>query len=223
MTKQTTTLANADNTASQRRWWYKLDIARHLGFIMGMDDKGVAEHFRSMLLALAQGERGINVMADKMMDEADAFSERQRNAGFIGAARRHGTVPENAPPSIRREIEKSLAASKPKPSGEGGKKPQAAQKPSKRKGAGGEAGDKYAELYSCPPDELPELTVEFCEDEKPRQALAFYRSALDEVGADNYRNALSRFIGSVNAGEETPNRGATFTKHYLKPIMNNKK
>ena len=207
MTKQTTTLANADNTASQRRWWYKLDIARHLGFIMGMDDKGVAAQFRSVLLALAQGERGINVMADKMMDEADAFSERQRNAGFIGAARRHGTVPENAPPSIRREIEKSLAASKP----------------SKRKGAGGEAGDKYAELHSCPPDELPELTVEFCEDEKPRQALAFYRSALDEVGADNYRNALSRFIGSVNAGEETPNRGATFTNHYLKPITNNKK
>ena len=52
----------------QARPWYKLEVAKHLAFIMGMDDKGVASHYRDMLLALARGEKGLNPMADAMMD-----------------------------------------------------------------------------------------------------------------------------------------------------------
>jgi len=195
-------MTNASSAGTQARSWYKLEVAKHLAFIMGMDDKGVASHFRDLLLALAKGERGINPMADSMMDEADVYANKQRNAGFKGAAVRYGSVPENAPSEIRKEIQKSLAAS---------------AKP-KRKQIG-ETDDVYADLHSCPDEELPELTVEFCGDKDKKQALGSYRKFMRSLGAGKYRAALEKFVGTINAGEDCPNRGGTFTKNYLKPMM----
>jgi hypothetical protein len=197
------TMTNATSTGGQSRPWYKLEVAKHLAFIMGMDDRGVASHFRELLLALANGEKGVNPMADAMMEEADTYANKQRNAGFKGAAVRYGSVPENAPSEIRKEIQKSLAATTQKP---------------KRKQIG-ETDDPYADLHSCPDEELPELTVEFCGDKDKKQALGSYRKFMRAIGAGKYRAALERFVGTINAGEDCPNRGGTFTKNYLKPTM----
>lgn len=190
--------------APAARPWYKLEVAKHLAFIMGMDDKGVASHYRNLLLALARGERGVDPMADAMLDESDQYASKQRSAGYKGAAVRYGSVSDSAPPSIRREIEKSLAAS--------------AKANQTRRKQIGSSDDVYADLASCPDEELPELTVDFCEDKDKKMALGSYRKLMREIGADKYRDALTRFIGTVNAGEDCPNRGGTFTKNYLKPL-----
>ena len=189
---------------AQARPWYKLEVAKHLAFIMGMDDKGVASHYRDMLLALARGEKGLNPMADAMMDEADLYANKQRNAGFKGAAVRYGSVPENAPSEIRKEIQKSLA--------------DAASAKPKRKQIG-ETDDPYADLLSCPDEELAELAVEFCCDKDKKMALGSYKKFMRAIGATKFRSALERFVGTINAGEDCPNRGGAFTKNYLKPLM----
>lgn len=186
----------------QPRVWYKLEVAKHLAFIMGMDDKGVAAHFRGMLMALAQGKPGANPLADDMMNESDRYSNRQRMAGYKGAAARYGVVPDGAPAGLKEEIKKSLGA-----------KPNRKVKPPT-------SDDPYWELASCDDKDLPELTLEFCGDADRGKALGSYKKYMREVGPERYRAALNTFVGTIRAGEVCMNRGATFTKNYLKPMMN---
>ncbi len=195
-------MSSLKTESSLARPWYKLEVAKHLAFIMGMDDKGVAAHFRGMLMALAQGKTGANPLADDMMNESDRYANRQRMAGYRGAAARYGVVPDGAPPGLKKEIEKSLGA-KPK-----------------RKVKAPTTDDPYSELASCDDEDLPELTLEFCGDADRKKALGSYKKFMREVGPEQYRAALNTFVGAIRAGEDCANRGAAFTKNYLKPMMN---
>jgi hypothetical protein len=82
----------------------------------------------------------------------------------------------------------------------------------------GGGGDKYEQIQSMTNiDQIVNFTAAYCNDRQPNISIRGYKKAISIIGPTAFKDALCEFVGSVQAGEDPPGRGATLNKHYIRP------
>ena len=215
------------NGEREKGVWYVLESGPYNQALVGLSRDEIAAWAVSLGKALARQERGINTFADDLMDERDRYLQERRETGLMG-----GRPPKKGHPRV------TLGS----PQGDGGAvpyrtetvpdlstepKPKESEQPrvgnigvSIGKIIGGGSGDKYGEIMGLiGEDAIANFTARFCADEDRSRAIGGYKKAMRFIGTEAFKSELCRFRGAVDAGEDPPNRGGTFYKHYLKPAM----
>lgn len=217
--------ASTPDRGREKGVWYVLESGPYNQALVGLSLDEIAAWAVSLGKALARQERGINAFADDLMDERERYLEVRRTTGGMG-----GRPPKKGHPRVtlgspqgdggavpyRTETEPDLST-EPKP-----KEPE---KPrvgnigfSIEKIMGGSGGDKYSEIMELVgEDAIANFTADFCADADRPRAIGGYKRTMRIIGTEAFKSELCRFCGAVSAGEDTPNRGGTFNKHYLKP------
>ena len=203
---------------------------------MTVEDRG--RIFLKLLTDLIGGVPSGNPIADPMIEEAQAYYAKQRESASKGgrrtqAKRRNSTSADSSGASSG--ASSGVQANKPKgiqPKGiqenvSTEMKPKGAEQPrlgnlgsSIEKILSGGGGDKYEKIMGLVgEDAIANFTADFCEDADRSRAIGGYKRAMRVIGPEEFKSVLCKFYGSVSAGEDVPNRGGTFNKHYLSPAM----
>ena len=213
------------NGGHEKGVWYVLESGPYNQALVGLSRDEIAEWAVSLGRALAKQVRGINAFADDLMDERDRYLEERRETGKMG-----GRPPSKGHPRVTLGSPRGNGGAvpyrtetEPDPSTE--PKPKEPEQPrdgnlglSIGKIIGG--GDRYGEIMGLVgEDAIANFTADFCSDTDRPRAIGGYKKAMRIIGTEGFKSELCRFRGAVGAGEDPPNRGGTFYKHYLKPAM----
>lgn len=212
--------------------FYRFYPGRHSAAVSLLKtSKKKADYLDKLLYALNLCQTGICPAADDMILDTVSYLENQSKAGSEGAAKRWGrhgvamgspsaamgspclpmAIPVPVPNPKPVSSVSSNAPAKPKPTGTGFK--------SKRAGTESDRGDGYETIAGLAQQALPEYAAKFCRESDPGLSIRAYKKAIGIIGPEKFRECLATFSGTVRAGEDCPNRGATFLKHYLRPAM----
>ena len=221
------------NCRREKGIWFVLEAGSYNQALVGLTRDEIAEWAIALGKALARQERGINPLADDLMDERERYLEERRRTGNMGWR----PSPKGHPPVTPRS-----------PTGDGGAvpyrtdtvptlKPETEPKEPKQPRDGdlgietreifgaGSGGDKYERIQAVPQDRLAEFAARELRDADPTRAVFAYKRKIGILGPEAFRSLLSQLIGEIAAKEcETVhNPGALFMTKYLKPAMEAKR
>lgn len=225
--------ASTHDRGREKGVWYVLESGPYNQALVGLSLDEIAAWAVSLGKALARQERGINAFADDLMDERDRYLETRRVTGKMG-----GRPPKKGHPRVTLGSPQGdggavpyRTETVPNPTGQNPTEPEPKPKEPERTRVGnlgdhigniiGEGGrDKYGEVMGLVgEDAIANFTADFCADADRPRAVGAYKRAMKIIGTEGFKSELCRFRGAVVAGEDPPNRGGTFFKHYLKPAM----
>ena len=211
--------------------WFVLEAGTYNQALVGLSRDEIADWAIALGKALARQERGINPLADDLMDERERYLEERRRTGNMGwrpSPKGHPPVTPRSPTGdggavpYRTETVPDLST-EPRP------KPKEPEQPRDGRvgvhignvlGAG--KGDEYETIASLSHDALPSYAASFCHEADPNRAIAAYKRIIGIIGPEAFRSELSSFAGEVKSGEEPERRGAAFMAR-LKRLVDGKK
>ena len=213
--------------------WFVLEAGTYNQALVGLSRNEIADWAISLGKALARQERGINPLADDLMDERERYlAERRRTGGMGGRPHLKGHPPVTprspegdggAVPNRTDTVPNLKPETDPK-------KPEQPRdlklgiETGKILGAGSGA-DKYERIQAVPQDRLAEFAARELRDADSTRAVFAYKRAIGTIGPEAFRSLIAQFMGELAAGEcETVNKlGALFTSKFLKPAIEAKR
>ena len=209
--------------------WYQYNPAFHLAATLKMSAEEKANYYDTLNTALVMERRGLNPEADKMMDNADHVSEVRRKAAERSWESRRDDANAKQMQNICNALPTDLPNRPTEPDLSTEPRPKPKEPEQSRVGnlgfsigkiIGGCGVDKYEKIMGLVgEDAIANFTADFCADTDRPRAIGGYKKAMRLIGTEGFKSELCRFLGAVDAGEDPPNRGGTFYKHYLKPAM----
>lgn len=207
--------------------WFVLEAGLYNQALVGLTRDEIANFAISLGRALARQERGVNPFADDLMDERDRYLETRRVTGKMGGRPRKKGHPKVTLGSPHGDGEAVPNRTETVPDHSTEPRPKEPEQPrvgnlgfSIGKIIGGSGVDKYEEIMGLVgEDAIANFTANYCADTDRSRAIGGYKKAMRLIGTEGFKSELCRFRGAVDAGEDPPNRGGTFFKHYLKPAM----
>jgi hypothetical protein len=200
--------------------WFRLDPASGLAVVHAMSDADAGRWVKQLFCDLISEDPDVaESFARAMIVERNGYVSERAKAGKLGAeARWQPNGKAMGEPCVRMAITTRNETRRDGDSCRNGsegnnQKLSLLEKPSER------FGDKYQEIESIPASGLAKWTADYCGDADRKRAATGYGNALRLIGEASYRTALTMFVGSLAAGEEPVNRGATFNKRYLRPCV----
>ena len=224
--------------------WGRISELIWLRATQGLTPAEKGEYMDKTMRALSDDCRGVTELGDILLEEAEAFAEKKRNAGRAGGmakARNAATAKSsNAKQSLaepsnakQRSAEVGTPVAEPStPLAHPSHEHEHEQKQGQHhdtSGSASESGktkspfswseleeDKQRYVWSVPDGSLPQFAVWFCQEEGNARAVSVYARYIKKFGAAPFRILLDKFVSSCFAGEEPENRGAAFMSVVVK-------
>lgn len=211
--------------------WYILEAGPYNQALVGLTRDEIAGWAIALGKALARQERGINPLADDLMDERERYLEERRRTGHMGgrpSSKGHPPVTLTSPtghggavPNRTDTVPFNKPETEPKEPGQPRDRDLKLGIEAGESFGTGSGSDKYERIHSIAQDKLAEYAARELRDADPAQAVRAYKKVIGIIGPEAFRSLLGQFIGEIAADEcNTVNKlGAVFTARLLKPAM----
>ena len=212
--------------------WFVLEAGTYNQALVGLSRDEIADWAIALGKALARQERGINPLADDLMDERERYFEERRITGSMGgrpSSKGHPPVTTGSPTGDGGAVPNrtdTVPNLKPETDPKKPEQPRGFKlgiETGKIIGAGS-GSDKY-ERVQVPQDRLAEFAAQEFRDDEPTRAVFAYKRAIGIIGPEAFRSLLAQFIGEIAAEEcgTVHKLGALFTAKFLKPAVEAKR